>query len=577
MVKKTSLKKRGKIGGRDKGIVMPTNLLSLGNNEYPTKSTKNKMGKEIDASAISFLKGEKITTSDGITVDFGPITNYFTTIGKVVEDNYPYGKKDAPIETQLLFIKFVYYLAKKYPEQREYFIRMAVTMYTLQYMINENNTKKSMKGGMMADGDVDEFANVQLAFQQAGAADYVGNEAMIRYGEDQQQPMNLYDLVARSDRGDVLTNEEMQAVVIGREQRVLMQAQRVQDDVIHGVIPHKDKIINIQYSASAGACCCITVNAVVRAATTIIVNPVSAIGSGIGSGIGAGASTISTGATNIVTGLYNNLPESDAVQAVGGAVSQLLGYVDSTIAHGLNTLSGTTPIIANATETIANATETIANVTENSGDFDFVYSSTSEIRLFDAILGECGDALGRSDVQCGLVVASCCCCYQYRCDLAKAQKRSDEFALGQLAVREQAERDQRLQDTLQFAIRAGQAGALAVGNPAIALGIGAVGQVIQPPMDRGQSPPPPPPPILMDRGQPSPILMDRGQPPNNVGLRQRPARPPPPPGSPPRRGGKSKRKHQLKKRKQTKKLKKVKKTRRIKKSRNKRNSKHVKK
>ena len=561
MVKKTSLKKRGKIGGRDKGIVMPTNLLSPGNNEYPTKSTKNKMGKEIDASAISFLKGEKITTSDGITVDFGPITNYFTTIGKVVEDNYPYGKQDAPIETTILFIKFVYYLAKKYPEQRDYFIRMAVTMYTLQYMINENNTKKSMKGGMMADGDVDEFANVQLAFQQAGAADYVGNEAMIRYGEDQQQPMNLYDLVARSDRGDVLTDEEMQAVVIGRQQRVLMQAQRVQDDVIHGVIPHKDKIINIQYSASAGACCCITVNAAVRAANTLIINPVSIIGSGIESG----ASTISTGATNIVTGLYNNLPESNAVQAVGGAVSQLFGYVDSTIAHGLNTLSGTTPIIANATETIA-------NVTENIGDF--VYSSTSEIGLFDAILGECGDALGRYDVQCGLVVASCCCCYQYRCDLAKAQKRSDEFALGQLAVRERAEADQKLQDTLQLAIRAGQAGALAVGNAPLALGIGAVGQV----MNRG--PPPPPPPILMDGEQPPPpppILMDRGQPPNNVGLRQRPARPPPPPGPPPRRGGKSKRKHQLKKRKQTKKLKKSKKTRRIKKSRNKRNSKHVKK
>ena len=573
MVKKTSLKQRGKIGGRETGIVMPTKLLSLGNNEYPTKSTKNKMGKEIGASAISFLKGEKITTSDGITVDFGPITNYFTTIGKVVEDNYPYGKKDAPIETQLLFIKFVYYLAKKYPEQREYFIRMAVTMYTLQYMINENNTKKSMKGGMMADGDEGEFANVQLAFQQAGAADYVGNEAMIRYGEDQQQPMNLYDLVARSDRGDVLTNEEMQAVVMGREQRVLMQAQRVQDDVIHGVIPHKDIMMNIQYSASAGACCCITVNAAVKVANAIIFNPVNAA-TGV---VGDAASNISSGAANLVTGMYNSLPESNAVQAVGGAVSQLLGYVDSTIANAANTLSGTTQIAANTTETIANVTETIANAanaTENVGGF--IYSSTDEIRLFDTILGECGDALGRSDVQCGLVVASCCCCYQYRCDLAKAQKRSDEFALGQLAVRERAEAAQTLQDTLQLAIRAGQAGALAVGNAPLALGIGAVGQVIQPPMDRGQ------PQILMDRGQsppppPPPILMDRGQPPNNVGLRQRPARPPPPPGSPPRRGGKSKRKHQLKKRKQTKKLKKVKKTRRIKKSRNKRNSKHVKK
>ncbi len=565
MVKKTSLKKRGKIGGRETGIVMPTKLLSPGNNEYPTKSTKNKMGKEIDASAISFLKGEKITTSDGITVDFGPITNYFTTIGKVVEDNYPYGKKDAPIETQLLFIKFVYYLAKKYPEQREYFIRMAVTMYTLQYMINENNTKKSMKGGMMADGDVAEFANVQLAFQQADAADYVGNQAMIRYGQDQPEPMNWQELIIRSDRGEVLTDEEMQAVTIGRSQRVLLQTQRAQESVVNGQIPHKDNMKNIQYSASAGACCCITVNAAVRAATTIIINPVSAIGSGIGSGIESGASV----AADLVTGMYNSLPESNAVSAAGGAVSKLFAVLDDGIGSGLNYISGTTPIIANATETIANATETIANATENIGGF--VYSSTDEIRLFDTILGECGDALGRSDVQCGLVVASCCCCYQYRCDLAKAQKRSDDFLFGQLAVRERAEADQKLQDTLQLAIRAGQAGALALGNPAIALGIGAVGQV----MDRGQ--PPPPPPILMDRGQPSPILMDRGQPPNNVGLRQRPARPPPPPGSPPRRGGKSKRKHQLKKRKQTKKLKKVKKTRRIKKSRNKRNSKHVKK
>ena len=135
-------------------------------------------------------------------------------------------------------------------------------------MINENNTKKSMKGGMMADGDVAEFANVQLAFQQADAADYVGNQAMIRYGQYQPEPMNWQELIIRSDRGEVLTDEEMQAVTIGRSQRVLLQTQRAQESVVNGQIPHKDNMKNIQYSASAGACCCITVNAAVRAATT---------------------------------------------------------------------------------------------------------------------------------------------------------------------------------------------------------------------------------------------------------------------------------------------------------------------